>query len=167
MHDGTCELLKRREGFIAHVEASLGEVQFNGWFLLSFSGRLSVGILSLQFVEALDVSAVSIESDTTSANLVDMEVELGKGRLLLHQHHGSPLLLHHFELLLLLAHLLLVLELDLVIALEFLLCVASLQVEFDIEIAGMRFNDLLLAIAFFFSLRGFELSHALAPLLGL
>ena len=96
-----------------------------------------------------------------------MEVELGEGRLLFHEHHGSLALLHHLELLLLLAHLLLVLELDLVVPLELLLGVASLQIQLELEVASMRLDDLLLVVALSLGLGCLEVGQVLSALLGL
>ena len=96
-----------------------------------------------------------------------MEVELGEGRLLFHEHHGSLALLHHLELLLLLAHLLLVLELDLVVPLELFLGVASLQIQLELEVASMRLDDLLLVVAVSLGLGRLEIGQVLSALLGL
>ena len=96
-----------------------------------------------------------------------MEIQLGKGWLLLHHHHRSTALLHHLELFLLVSHLLLMLELDLVVSLQFLFSVAPLEVELNLNIASVGVNSLLFRIAGFLSLLSRYISRRFSTLLGL
>ena len=169
MHGRTGEFLKRGERLVAHIEAPLGEVEADRLLLAvpPLFTRGSSWVLSLQVVKTLDLHSFAVESDAASADLVHMEVELGEGRLLFHEHHGSLALLHHLELLLLLAHLLLVLELDLVVPLELFLSVASLQIQLKLEVASMRLDDLLLVVTFSLGLGCLQIGQVLSALLGL
>ena len=76
-----------------------------------------------------------------------MKVELGEGGLLFHHHGRSPALLHHFELRLLLAHLFLVPQLHLVVALQFLFRVTSLQIELDFNVSDVSLHNLIFLIS--------------------
>ena len=164
MHDRTSEFLQCWERLVADIETSLRKDQF---LFLCLSVSRCIWVLSHEVVDALDLHALSVKDDTTSTNRFNVEVKLGKCRLLFHQHHGSLTLVHHLELFLLLSHLLLVLELDLVIPLELFFCVTSLQVQFNFQIASMSFNYLLLLVALSLRLCLFEVCQVFPPFLGL
>ena len=124
-------------------------------------------VFSDKIIDALNLSSISVKDNTSSANRSAVQVQLGKGRLLLHHHHGTSTLLHCFKLLFLLSHGLLMGQFDLVVTLQLLLRVTSLQVELDFNIADMRFNLLGLAILGSLCLLGLQISEILAAFFGL
>ena len=160
IHDRANQFFNRWESLVANVKVSLWQIQIDrvlvliNFYLGNIHLTVSVVYLSiilssfcsLQVVETFNLHTISVELDTAAANLCNVEVELGKRWLLLHQHHCALFLHNGFKLCLLLAHLLLVLEFHLIISLKLFLSVTSLQIELNLDIANMCFNFLRLAV---------------------